>query len=136
VQDLELEVQNTLLLMDAHQSEEHTFQPQNHNAKFVTKKGFHADGYIDGSLNSSMRKCGLINILRKMYEGIMTNIHTHGSIHIDLSEHVADIGLLDISVLKSDQCCHMGHAERVMPYGVDRHSSLPKIRTLGQFTHL
>jgi hypothetical protein len=32
--------------------------------------------------------------------------------------------------------CHMGHAERVMPYGVDRHSSLPKIRTLGRFTHL
>jgi hypothetical protein len=59
-----------------------------------------------------MINCGLINILRQTHEGVMPITHAPGSIHIyfalatlGLSEHVADIGLLDISVLQSDHLC-------------------------------
>jgi hypothetical protein len=38
-----------LILMDANQAEEQTYQSQAHNTKLVTKKGFHDDGTIDGS---------------------------------------------------------------------------------------
>jgi hypothetical protein len=43
-----------LILMDANQSEEQTYQPQAHNIKLVTKKGFSVGGTIDGFLQSVM----------------------------------------------------------------------------------
>jgi hypothetical protein len=36
-----------LILMNANQLEEETYQPQTHNITLVTKKGFHIDGSID-----------------------------------------------------------------------------------------
>jgi hypothetical protein len=76
----------------------------------VTKKGFHVDGTIDGSLQSCMQNCGLVNILRHMHEGVVPNTHARGSVQIDfplltsgLAEHVLDVGLLNRSVLQSDQ---------------------------------
>jgi hypothetical protein len=41
-----------LILMDANQAEEQTFQPQTHTTKLFKNKGFHIDGSIDVSLNS------------------------------------------------------------------------------------
>jgi hypothetical protein len=85
-------------------------QPQTSNAKFVTKKCFHVDGSIDRSVNSLMQNCGLINILTHMREGAVPNTYACGSIQIDialstlgLSDNVADVGLLDRSVLQNNQ---------------------------------
>jgi hypothetical protein len=39
-----------LILMDANQAEEQAYQQQTHNTKLVTKKGFHVDVTIGGSL--------------------------------------------------------------------------------------
>jgi hypothetical protein len=68
------------------------------------------DGFIDGSLQSFIRNCGLINVLRRMYKGVVPNTHASGSVQIDfalitagLEEHVLDVGLIDRSVLQSDQ---------------------------------
>jgi hypothetical protein len=55
------------ILMDANQAEEQVYQQQTHNIKLVTKKGFHVDGTIDGSLQTFMQNCGLTNILHKMH---------------------------------------------------------------------
>jgi hypothetical protein len=81
MEDLKLKGHDVLLLMDASQSEEQTFQPHIHNTKFVTKKGFHVDGSIDRSLNSFMQNCGLLNIMRQLHEGVVPNTHARGSIH-------------------------------------------------------
>jgi hypothetical protein len=85
------------------------YQAQKQNKKFVTQKGFHVDGSIDGSLQSFIQNCGLINVLRLMYECVVPNTHERGSVQIDfplitdgLDEHVLDVGLLDRSVLQSD----------------------------------
>jgi hypothetical protein len=43
-----------LILMESNQSEEHAYQQQTHTIKLVTKKGFHVDGTIDGSLQTFM----------------------------------------------------------------------------------
>jgi hypothetical protein len=98
-----------LILMDAYQAEEQTYQPQYHNIKLATKKGFHVDGTIDGYLQSFMQHCGLINILRQIHEYVVPNTHTRGSVQIDfplitvgLAEHVIDVRLLKRSVLQSD----------------------------------
>jgi hypothetical protein len=42
--------------MDANQAEEQAYQQQTHNVKLVTKKGFHVDGTIDGSLKNIYAK--------------------------------------------------------------------------------
>jgi hypothetical protein len=85
------------------------YQAQTHNEKFVTKKGFHVDGSIDGSLQSFIQNYGLVNVLRRMYKGVVPNTHARGSAQIDfplitagLDEHVLDVGLLDRSILQSD----------------------------------
>jgi hypothetical protein len=72
-------------------------------------KGFHVDASIDGSIQSFIQNCGLINVLRLMYEGIIPNTHARGSAQIDfpliasgLDEHLADVGLLDRYILQSD----------------------------------
>jgi hypothetical protein len=69
--------------MDTNQAEEKIFQPQTHNIKLVTKKGFHVDGSLDGSLKSFMLNYSLINVLRKMHEGVIQNNHACGSAQID-----------------------------------------------------
>jgi hypothetical protein len=69
--------------MDANQVEEQVYQAQKHNEKFVTQKGFHVDGSIDGSLQSFIHNYGLINVLRRMYKGVVPNTHARGSIKID-----------------------------------------------------
>jgi hypothetical protein len=85
------------------------YQAQTHNEKFLTHNGFHVDGSIDGSLQSFIQNCGLINVLRRMYEGVILNTPARGSAQLDfplitagLNEHVLDVGLLERSVLQSD----------------------------------
>jgi hypothetical protein len=65
-----------LIFMDANQAEEQVYQAPTHNDKLVTKKGFHVYGSIDGSLQSFIQNCGLINVLRRMHEGVVPNNHT------------------------------------------------------------
>jgi hypothetical protein len=72
-----------LILMDANQAEEQTYQPQSHNITLVTKKGFHFDGTIGGSLQSFMQNGGLINILQQMHECVVSNTHAQGYVQID-----------------------------------------------------
>jgi hypothetical protein len=77
VEELKNNGHEVLILMDANQAEEQTFQPQTHNTKIVTKKGFHVDGSIDRSLKRFMHSCGLINVLRQMHESVVPNTHAH-----------------------------------------------------------
>jgi hypothetical protein len=95
-----------LILIDDNQAEKQVYQAQTHNETFVTQKGFHVDGSIDGSLQSFIQNCGMIDVLRRMNEGVVPTTHTRGSVQIDfplitdgLEEHVLDVGLLDGSVL-------------------------------------
>jgi hypothetical protein len=67
------------------------------------------DGSIDVSLQSFIQNCGLINVWRRMYEGVIPNTHARGSAQIDfplitagLDKHILDVGFLDRSVLQSD----------------------------------
>jgi hypothetical protein len=57
---------------------------------------------IDGSLQSFMQNCGLVNILRQIHEGVVLNTHARGPVQIDfplmtsgLAEHVLDVELLN-----------------------------------------
>jgi hypothetical protein len=108
VEKLKTDGQEVLIFMDANQAEEHVYQAPTHNENFVTQKGFHVDGSIDGSLQSFIHNCGLINVLRRMHKGVVPNIHARGSAQIDfllitsgLDTHVVDGGLLYRSKLKS-----------------------------------
>jgi hypothetical protein len=80
VEKLKVDGHEVLILMDADKLEEQVYQAQTHNEKFVTKKGFHVDISIDGSLQSFIQNCGLINVLRRMYKGFVPNTHTRGSV--------------------------------------------------------
>jgi hypothetical protein len=60
--ELKDNVHEVLILMDANQAEEQTYQPQMHNIKLVTKKGFPVDGSIYGSLQSFMHNYGVGSI--------------------------------------------------------------------------
>jgi hypothetical protein len=67
------------------------------------------DGSIDGSLQSFIQNCGLVNLLRRMYEGVVPSTHARGSVQIDfplitagLDEHILDVGFLDRSILQSE----------------------------------
>jgi hypothetical protein len=98
-----------LIFMDANQAEEQVFQAQTHNEKFVTDKGVHVEGYIDGSLQSFIQNCWMINVLRRMYECVFLNTHARRLSQIDfpiitdgLDEHVLYVGLLYRSVLHSN----------------------------------
>jgi hypothetical protein len=99
-----------LIFMYANQTEEQLYQTPTHNEKFVTKKGFHVGGSIDGSLQSFIHNCGLINVLRRMHKGVVPNTHERVSAQIyctlitsGLDGHAVDVGLLDSSILQSDQ---------------------------------
>jgi hypothetical protein len=109
VEKLKTDGNEVIIFIDANQAEEQVYQAPTHNEKFVTQKGFHVDGSIDGSLKSFIQNCGLINVLRRMNEGVVPITHARGSSQIDfplitsgLSEHVVDVGLLDRSILQSD----------------------------------
>jgi hypothetical protein len=98
-----------LIFMDANKAEEQVYQAPTHNEKFFTKKGFNVDGSVDGSLQSFIQNYGLINVLRQMHECVVPNTHARGLTQIyfplitsGLDEHVADVGLLDRSILQSD----------------------------------
>jgi hypothetical protein len=95
--------------MDANQAEEQAYQQQTHNIKLVTKKGFHADGTIDGFLQNFMRNCGLTNILRRMHECVVPNTNARGSVQIDfplltsgMVDYLLGVGVFNQSVLQSD----------------------------------
>jgi hypothetical protein len=110
VEKLKTHGHEILIFMDANQAEEQVYQAPNHNEKFVTQKGFHVDGSIEGSLQSFIQNCGLINGLRRMYEGVVPDTYARGSAQTDfhmitsgLDKHVLDVGLLDRSILQSDQ---------------------------------
>jgi hypothetical protein len=109
VEKLKTDGHEVLIFMDANQAEEQVYQAPTHNEKFITKKGFHVDGSIYGSLQTFIQNYGLINVLRRMHEGFVPNTHARGSSQIDfplitsgLDEHVADVGLLDRCILQSD----------------------------------
>jgi hypothetical protein len=98
-----------LIFMDANKAEEQVYQAPTHSEKFRTQKGFHVYGSIDGSLQCFIQNCGLINVLRRMHQGVIPNTHARGSAQIDfplitsgIDEHVVDVGLLDRSILQSD----------------------------------
>jgi hypothetical protein len=109
VEKLKTDGHEVLIFMDANQTEEQLYQTPTHNEKFVTNKGFHVDGSIDGSLQSFIHNCGLINVLRRRHEGVVPNTHARGSAQIDftlitygLDDHIVDVGLLDKSILQSE----------------------------------
>jgi hypothetical protein len=109
VEKLKEDGHEVLILMDDNQAEEQVYQAQTHHEKFVTKNSFHVDGSIDGSLQSFIENCGLINVLRRIYEGVVPNTHARGYVKIDfplitagLEEHVLYVGLLDRSIHHSD----------------------------------
>jgi hypothetical protein len=79
VEKLKTDGHELLIFMDANQAEEQLYQAPAHNEKFVTKKGFHVDGSIDGSLQSFIQNCGLINVLRRMHKGGVPTTHARGS---------------------------------------------------------
>jgi hypothetical protein len=88
-----------LIFMNANQAEEQVYQAPTHNEKLVTKKGFHVDGSIDGSLQSFIQNCGLVNVLQRMHGGVVPNTHRRGSAQIEfplitygLDKQVADVG--------------------------------------------
>jgi hypothetical protein len=82
VEKLKTDGHKELIFMDANQAEEQVYQASTHNEKFVTKKGFHVDGSIDGSLKSFIQNYRLINVLRRMHEGAVPNTHARGSTQI------------------------------------------------------
>jgi hypothetical protein len=109
VEKLKSDGHEVLIFTDSNQSEEQVYQAQTHKEKFVTQKGFHVDGSIDGSLQSFIQNRGLINVLRRMYEGVVPKTHARVSAQIDfplitagLDKHVLYVGLLDRYVLQSD----------------------------------
>jgi hypothetical protein len=127
-----------LIFMDANQAEEQVYQAPTHNEKFVTKKGFHVGGSIDGYLQIFIHNCGLINVLRGIHEGVVLNTHARGSTQIvsplitsGLDEHVADVGLLDRYILQSD---HSGMSVDLRIEGI--FGEHPDKLTLHQFRNL
>jgi hypothetical protein len=109
VEKLKADGHEIVILMDANQAEEQVYQAHTYNEKCVTQKGFHVDGSIDGYIISFIQNCGLINVLRRIYEGVVPNTHARGSVQIyfalitdRIDEHIIDVGLLYRSVLQSD----------------------------------
>jgi hypothetical protein len=64
VEKLKADGHEVLIFIDANKAEEQVYQAHTHNEKFVTHKGFHVDGSVDGSLQSFIQDGGLINVLR------------------------------------------------------------------------
>jgi hypothetical protein len=110
VKDLKDDNHEVLIFMDANENETHQFQSKTHDAKFVTKHGFHVDGSIDGSLHTFMRNYGLFNVITELNEGTSPNTHNRGSQQIDFilatarlfQDDIEHAGFLDPSVLGSD----------------------------------
>jgi hypothetical protein len=75
VKDLKDANHEVLIFMDATENETYLFQAQTHDVKYVTKHGFHIDRSIDGSLNTFMKICGLLNVIKELNEGSTINTH-------------------------------------------------------------
>jgi hypothetical protein len=91
------------------QDKDQQYCDQGHTVQYVTRKHFHVDGSIDGSLHTFMDNCGLRNVLREFHGGVVPNTHMRGSKQIDfvlatggLTDSIESIGLFYCSVLNSD----------------------------------
>jgi hypothetical protein len=112
VKDLKDANHEVLIFMDANENDTHQFkaQTQTHDVKFVTKNGFHVNGSSDGLLNTFMRNCGLINVIKELNEGAPPNIHNRGMQQIDFilatarlfQDRIEHAGFLGSGVLGSD----------------------------------
>jgi hypothetical protein len=83
VQELRDKGHHVMMFIETNEDEFHRFIPQEHNVKLTTKKGFHIDGAIDGSLWNLMANCSMINVVSELNEGEMPNTHNIGSRQID-----------------------------------------------------
>jgi hypothetical protein len=109
VHELQQGGEEVILFLDANRDEHQSYIPQDHDACFKTKGGFHVDGSIDGSLHSFMANCGLTNALTDVHPERVPNTHTRESKQIDFALVMDGIrpcikafGLLDESIFKSD----------------------------------
>jgi hypothetical protein len=109
VQELLQGGDKVVLFLDANQSEYQPYRPQDHNACFKMKGGFHVNGIIDGSLRSFMANCGLTNALMDVHSEQVPNTHVRGSKQIDFAlvtdgirPCIKAVGLFDESILKSN----------------------------------
>jgi hypothetical protein len=109
IQELQQEGEEVILFRDENQYDQHMYRPQEHNACFKTRKEFHIDGSIDGSLSTFISNCGLTNTLMDVYAEQVPNTHVRESKQIDVALVMYGIrpcnkaiGLLDESILKSD----------------------------------
>jgi hypothetical protein len=103
VQELQQEGEEVILFLDSNQDDQQTYRRQEHNECFKRRSGFHVDGSIDGSLCTFMVNCGLINALMDVHSEQVPNTHVRGSKHMYFALVTYAIGLLDESILKSDQ---------------------------------
>jgi hypothetical protein len=97
------------VFIDANGTLERRFRSQNHAHKYKPDKGFHIDGFINGSIVTYTRKCGLSNILTERHAETGTaipNTHLRGSKQIDfvltaagIAPFIRAIGLLDFDVV-------------------------------------
>jgi hypothetical protein len=110
VKDLKDANHEVLTFFDEIENETHQSQAQTHDVKFVTKNGFHVDGIIDGLVHTSMRNCGLRNVIKELNEGTPPNTHNRGLQQMDFvlstarlfQDCIKQAGFLDSSVLGSD----------------------------------
>jgi hypothetical protein len=97
------------VFIDANETLDHRFRSQNHDHKYKLDKGFHIDGFIDGSIATYTHNCGLSNIMSKRHAESGTDIpntHLRGSKQIDfvlttagIAHFIQAIGLLDFDVI-------------------------------------
>jgi hypothetical protein len=109
VEKLKTDGDEVLIFMDANQAEEQVYQAPTQNEKFVTQKGFHVDGYMRFSAKL-YPELWADQCFETDARGFVPNTHARGSAQIyfplitsGLDEHVVDVGLLDRSILQSDQ---------------------------------
>jgi hypothetical protein len=75
-----------VVFIDAHEPINHSIREQSHQHKYNYNNLFHIDGLIDGSINTNIRNCGLINILAERHtesDADIPKTHLRGSTQID-----------------------------------------------------
>jgi hypothetical protein len=97
------------VFIDANEMLEHRFSSQNHDHKYKSDKGFHIDGYIDGSIATYTHNYGLRNTLSEHHTTPGTaipNTHLRGLRQIDfvlttagIATFFQAIGILDFDVV-------------------------------------
>jgi hypothetical protein len=125
VQELQQGGDEVILFLDANQDKYQSCRPQDHDACFKTKGGFHVDGIIDGSLRTFMANCGLTNALTDVHSEQVPNTRTRGSKQIDFAlvtegirPCIKAVGLLDESILKSDHRAIFLDLDLLLLFGV------------------